>query len=1050
MALQPQTLPISLGQGVDTKTDPKQVVQGKLLSLENGRFGTTKEITKRIGSTALPQAIFGGSSISKGYGVASYNNELDLVDGSSLYSYSPNEQSWLNKGPLVGAGLSVQSIVRNSGGQSVQDHAFDSATGLHCYVYQDSINGLCYSILDSSTQALIVQGGVIDATGGYAKVLKNGSNFVIIYQEVGATLVLHYKTIATNNPSVISAATTISIHCDENGLFDCEVIGSNIYIAHSYAFVAGVMVYSLSSSLVLSSPFLTQTGAAANGANSIAVFGDASNNVWVAFSNSTDTAAFILNSSLTQQLAPTVIATSGQVPLGSNITGYVSGTTAHIYWTYNTGGTARNAIAQNTLTFGGTAGTPGTFILGLNLASKIFLYNSTPYMFVFNSGPTIQGTYFLLNLLGQIILKLAPGDAGGVPTATCLLPEVISISTGNFIYPYLFKDNLSSNFNGITYLTGLSSAQINLNPLTTPTKAVLGDNLHLGVGQVYMYDGSNVVEHNFHLYPEIVSGVYQSGSGQIGPGSNTANVASYKFSYVACYEWQDNQGQTHRSSPSAKPVTVSLGVQAGSSSTGNFVIGASQITNVGGVTPASAYSVGQIINNANLAQNTYVTAVLGGSNILQLSAPCISTSAANNPFGTFDVDSILVTVPTLTATAKNNVTIELYRTTCNGTVYYKTATAANNPATDSITFTDTTADSLLVSNPQLYTNGGEVENIGAPAANIVYANSKGRVILVPSESPLTWWYSKQVISGVPVEFSDLFTTTVTSKLGSITAIGEMDDKLVFFGPTTKGYVVGSGPAADGTNNDYSDLILIPSTKGCQNQASVISTPDGIIYQSARGIYLLSRNLTDVYIGADVEAYSSYAITSAQATPNTTEIEFTLSNGQKLVYDYNQRQWGVDTLPAEAFDTTIFSGVTNYLTTTGLVTQAAPGTYTDNTAFIPLSLKTSWLQMAGIQGFQRVWDLNILGTYFSPHTLTVNIYTDYQTSPGQTVTIPVLSDPVGYQFTIHLLVQKCEAMQIEIIETQSGSFGQGFSISALTFSAGIKQGLRSLPESKSYG
>ena len=66
MALQPQTLPISLGQGVDTKTDPKQVVQGKLLSLENGRFGTTKEITKRIGSTALPQAIFGGSSISKG------------------------------------------------------------------------------------------------------------------------------------------------------------------------------------------------------------------------------------------------------------------------------------------------------------------------------------------------------------------------------------------------------------------------------------------------------------------------------------------------------------------------------------------------------------------------------------------------------------------------------------------------------------------------------------------------------------------------------------------------------------------------------------------------------------------------------------------------------------------------------------------------------------------------------------------------------------------------------------------------------------------------
>jgi hypothetical protein len=51
--LQRQNITMPLAQGVDTKTDQKQVVAGKLLELENGTFTTLKTITKRNGSVGL-------------------------------------------------------------------------------------------------------------------------------------------------------------------------------------------------------------------------------------------------------------------------------------------------------------------------------------------------------------------------------------------------------------------------------------------------------------------------------------------------------------------------------------------------------------------------------------------------------------------------------------------------------------------------------------------------------------------------------------------------------------------------------------------------------------------------------------------------------------------------------------------------------------------------------------------------------------------------------------------------------------------------------------
>lgn len=61
MPLERQVITMPLAQGVDTKTDDKQVVAGKLLELENGVFTRLKAIRKRNGYAALGQTISNAS-----------------------------------------------------------------------------------------------------------------------------------------------------------------------------------------------------------------------------------------------------------------------------------------------------------------------------------------------------------------------------------------------------------------------------------------------------------------------------------------------------------------------------------------------------------------------------------------------------------------------------------------------------------------------------------------------------------------------------------------------------------------------------------------------------------------------------------------------------------------------------------------------------------------------------------------------------------------------------------------------------------------------------
>ena len=443
-----------------------------------------------------------------------------------------------------------------------------------------------------------------------------------------------------------------------------------------------------------------------------------------------------------------------------------------------------------------------------------------------------------------------------------------------------------------------------------------------------------------------------------------------------------------------------------------------------------------------------------------------------------------INIPTLRLTYKtaNPVKIVIYRwSTAQQTYYQITSTAApllNNPAVDSVSFVDTQADSAIIGNSIIYTTGGVIENIGPPATNVMTLFDN-RLWLVDAEDPNLLWYSKQVIEATPVEMSDLLTIYAAPTFGAQGSTGEtkamapLDDKLILFKRDAIYYISGRGPDNTGANSQYSDAIFVTATVGCSNQHSIAFIPQGLMFQSDKGIWLLGRDLSTNYIGAPVESLTTgNTVKSAVSIPGTNQIRFTMSSGITIVYDYFVGQWCTFTnVPAIA--STLYQNLHTFVDQYGRAFQETPDAYLDGTIAVTMSFTTSWFNLMGLQGYQRAYWFYLLGSYISPHKLSISIAYDYNPSPSQVTAITPdnYNNPWGgealwgsgatwggntdlEQWRIFLTQQRCESFQITVKEVYDSTYGQvagaGLTISGLNLIVGAKSNRTTLKAARSAG
>lgn len=204
MPLEKRSLLINFSQGLDTKTDPKQVQLGKFLSLENSIFDKGGLLQKRNGFQALPPL---PNELSTN--LTTFNQNLIAV-GTSLNALSPDTQQWYDKGAFQPLDMSVAPVVRTSQSQVTTDYAISNNNLASC-VFIDSLGNAYYQIVDNATEQVIVNATALPSTSTAPRTFSLGNHLIITFLvTVSGTTHLRYISIPINNPTNPSSPTDIS------------------------------------------------------------------------------------------------------------------------------------------------------------------------------------------------------------------------------------------------------------------------------------------------------------------------------------------------------------------------------------------------------------------------------------------------------------------------------------------------------------------------------------------------------------------------------------------------------------------------------------------------------------------------------------------------------------------------------------------------------------------------------------------------------------------------------------------------------------------------
>lgn len=422
-----------------------------------------------------------------------------------------------------------------------------------------------------------------------------------------------------------------------------------------------------------------------------------------------------------------------------------------------------------------------------------------------------------------------------------------------------------------------------------------------------------------------------------------------------------------------------------------------------------------------------------------------------------------ITIPTLRLTQKSNVILEVYRTENAGSIYYKVSSTSsptfNDKTVNTVTFLDTISDTALIDNEFLYTTGGILENSVTSSINSL-REVRGRVLYVSEEGNRVF-YSKNKVKGVPIEFNDTFYFDVEEGFGGVSAVAELDDKIVFFKKYDIFAIRGDGPLDTGLQNDFAKPEAMAFDVGAIDQRSIVEMPLGVMFKSEKGIYLLNKGLTLNYVGSDVQDFNDLTVSSACLVADKNEVRFTTSDGDCLVYNYHLGQWATST-NFKAYDSLYLDNVFYFVNKSADQIYKEDSTFGDFGSGIRMVIETGWLSLDVLQSYVRLYKLLILGDFKSAHTLKIKVAYDYEPYWSQEVDVVssniVESGTYGsgatygsdsyyggstststYQIRVDAKKQKCQSFRLRIEDAQSSTIGEGWALGGLTLEVGQKRG-----------
>lgn len=942
-------LQFSLRGGIDRNTDPRSLPPGAMTSLINLVWPTEGEYATRNGFVEVHTGHL--TSIKR---LAVFADELLAVDettgGATLYSVTPATGGFVSKGLIAEPKVTYSPAFGIP--QSITAFASATVGNLEVYAWIDSRDTFSYAIaLDATTHAVVLPPTLLGNATALSLRLCVAGTYIVWAVELAATSIWARAVNASSPTPSWSTVEQISATGAAGPAFALAGISAvTPTFAVTYE-IAGnnihTVTYSPTNLLVPLASVTTAMGAGVW--KSMASVGTAGETLWIAASGS-----FGGNATVVVGLDPSTLATTTAVTsiLTGIATDYqlgierVNATTAMVVTSSESAGTYFRQVTTGAATLG-----PLRPIPNVTLAVGPFAYGGHVYALVtrrendggtFYYGGTISGgsSHFLVDL-----------QAADTTTTNLAIYRVATLM------PRIAKDFGNTSAPCTPIVTSLSTGKfLALAPSLGATQARLTlERLvfdfasgkrwtSLQSGNLLalgseVYDGHILFDDGFPWAPDIVGG--STGAG---------NIESGTYSWVVCYEWLDGSGNMHRSEASV-PVPPAVHVNE---------------------------AVTLTVSTCTLSRRMRALGADGNTPIFIT----VYRARFDGPGG-FDNDGVYRRVTTEPFPSAN----------------------ANNPLVATVDVVDNVKQADVDANPSIYPVAwfeGGVKQPWTPPSFVHQIAHKNRRVGV-GDDERTIWMSTAFSPGEAVWFHPDFTFTLQDTNDAVTALASLDDRLLIFTRTAIYFVYGDGPTLTG-QSDLSNPAKIPTGGiGCIDWRSIAIAPDGIYFQSARGLECLQRGQTLVpfsTFGSLVDPLtngkvcSSACVVAPQAhirwSFSAEETNDAANDGLMVVWDYELQRFTTfvmqQSVAPNASGALVRAAVIHpayghcvaiQVSGQAYVRKETPGAYLDGTAMYATRFETGWIAAVatnagagpgGPQGWQSVRRVGLLAEWKSSHGL----------------------------------------------------------------------------------
>lgn len=931
MALREVEIHYRFSGGIETKSDSKAVPATKLLALENGVFSRAISVKKRNGYESIDTTIDGSASVlTNPIRLATRNSEeLLAFTASRGYSLQSGTEQWSDTGAVYSAVGSDRPLVKTGTQQTSPDHA--TLSGVTAEAWEDSRGGVWWSVEDATTGRVFRAPTQADASGTMPRCVPVGGNLHIYYAVRSQSRIM----VLVVNPAAPSTALTPTILVDDldltNGVYDACPTGrtgtpaaiawfehGTTAIRIGYVDSSGVI-----GSLITGHPSALTYAAARVATSPIAVtFHDVDGGDGDRFGLVVDN-GFVTSST------------------------FAGGSVASVLLIRNldsVAGPAGVSVQRVTAAFVAGTGTL-TLVSAWEEAAAAASNRFVTVLYWETVSDTTSAPSTLLRSVGLAARAFVIGSEAFVTVVhdttsfnTYLTVRITSVPADGYIF---VGRHVPATAAGAPTHKHLPSAHVatDVVSMALPVR----DRLISENDDKFTETGVRLVSMDFdsdasHQAVQLGAGLYMGGACpmhydgrawteqgfNVGPelivtvaAAGGSMTFSTIYEYRSWYEWTDTQGEVHQG-------PTSLG----------------QLVTMG---PADT-QVTLTLPTLRLTQKTNVRLMVARS-----------------------------------LAAKTGKTAQLFRVTSldPSTAGAANGYVANDPTVNTVTFIDRMSDTTLATFDEIYTDGGILSNDPAPLGSTITC-SKSRLFTTDPSNGTLIRFSQVIGEGFGVEFPPDFALDVDPRGGDITAIAERDGFVFAFKRGAIFAFSGDGPGANGdtASGGFSRPQLLPGDVGCTEPASIVLTPVGHMFKSAKGIHLLNLSGQVEYVGAPVEAYNDQAVRRATVLPDRTAVVFLTDSGLTLLYDYFFGQWSTFT-NHEGPDAAVVGNAYHYLRNDGRVFRETIGQFSDDGQRIKLRFETAQIHpQEQLQGFARFFELFLLGTRVSAHQLGVQYRTDY--------------------------------------------------------------------------